>query len=113
MPFIDCKLTKIITEEQKDKLKAELGKAIATMNKTESYLMVGISDGYDLYFGGKKLENGAYVAVNVFGEVNPVCSEKMTKVVCDILFSLFGTKGRDIYVTYQGISDWGWNGVNF
>jgi phenylpyruvate tautomerase PptA (4-oxalocrotonate tautomerase family) len=113
MPFIDCKLTKIISQEEKDRLKAELGRAISVMNKTENYLMVGIDDGYDLYFGGRKLENGAYVAVNVFGGVNPVCAQKMTKEVCDILANMFGTRGRDVYVTCNGINDWGWNGVNF
>ncbi len=71
MPFIDVKLSKKITDTQKDELKRELGKAIPTLHKPESYLMVGVCDGYDLYFAGNKLDNGAFVSVSVFGKVAP------------------------------------------
>lgn len=40
MPFIDSKVTVSVTEEQKEKIKSELGKAITTLHKTETYLMV-------------------------------------------------------------------------
>ena len=64
MPFIDTRVTVKLTDEQKDTLKTELGKAITIINKTEPYLMVGIQDGYDLYFGGEKLEKGAFVGIH-------------------------------------------------
>jgi hypothetical protein len=113
MPFIDCKIAKKLNDSEKDLLKTQLGKAITCMNKTESYLMVGINDGYKLYFGGKEIKNGAYVQVNVMGSVKPDNAEKMTKAVCDILSNNFGIAGNDVYVTYQGIENWGWNGGNF
>ena len=71
MPFIDSKVTVKMSDDQKETLKNSLGQAITTMNKTESYLMVGINDGYDLFMGGKKLDKGAYVEVSVFGDVTP------------------------------------------
>ena len=52
MPFIDSKVTVKMSDDQKETLKSSLGQAITTMNKTESYLMVGINDGYDLFMGG-------------------------------------------------------------
>ena len=52
MPFIDCRVSVKLTEENKEKLKAGFGRAVACLHKTESYLMVGFTDGYDLYFGG-------------------------------------------------------------
>lgn len=113
MPFIDCKITKKMTEEQKDLLKTELGKSIALLHKPESYLMVGIADGYDLYFAGKRVESGAYVAVSLFGRVSSADSEKMTAAICDLLSGRLGLDSSKIYVTYQGIADWGWNGGNF
>ncbi|MCD7729141.1 MAG: hypothetical protein LUI60_04425 [Clostridia bacterium] len=113
MPFIDCKLSKNITEQQKDQIKTELGKAVSLIHKTESYLMVGIDDGYTLYFGGKKRDNAAYVAVNLFGDASPDCYDKMTAKVCEILKKTLGTDGGDVYVTYRGVKDWGWNGGNF
>lgn len=113
MPFIDCKITKSLTEDQKERLKTKLGKSIALMHKPESYLMVGIVDGYSLYFAGNKLENGAYVGVKVFGKASPSDCERMTESICAILKEELGIDGANVYVTYQGISDWGFNGVNF
>ena len=113
MPFIDVKLSKKITDEEKQQLKSDLGKAISLMHKPESYLMVGICDGYDLYFAGNKLANGAYVSVSAFGKVNPSDTEKMTESICGILNNLFSVNGSDIYVTYAGVENWGWNGGNF
>ena len=73
MPFIDSKITVKITDAQKEELKSDLGKLIATLNKPESFLMVGIEDGYDLWLGGKKLDKGAYVAVSLYGSARRNC----------------------------------------
>ena len=113
MPFIDVKLSKKITDDEKEQLKSDLGRSISLMHKPESYLMVGICDGYDLYFAGNKLSNGAYVSVSAFGRVNPSDTQKMTASICDILNKRFAVKGSDIYVTYAGIENWGWDGGNF
>ena len=113
MPFIDVKLSKKISNEEKEELKSDLGKSISLMHKPESYLMVGICDGYDLYFAGKKLENGAYVSVSAFGRVNPADTQKMTESICAILSKRLAVKGSEIYVTYAGVENWGWNGGNF
>ncbi|MGN0818526.1 MAG: phenylpyruvate tautomerase MIF-related protein [Candidatus Coproplasma sp.] len=83
------------------------------MRKPESYLMVGICDGYDLWFAGKRVENGAFVSVSVFGSVNSAESEKMTAAVCDLLGKVAGLDGEQIYVTYTGVRDWGFDGGNF
>lgn len=113
MPFIDCKITEKLTEEKKDKIKSELGKQISLMHKTESYLMVGIADGYSLYFAGKKLEKGAYVSVSLFGEPAPSDCRKFTSALCATLEKELGISGANVYVTYHGVADWGWNGDNF
>ena len=113
MPFIDVKLSKKISNEQKEQLKSDLGKSISIMHKPESYLMVGICDGYNLYFAGNKLENGAFVSVSAFGRVNPSDTDKMTASICEILSKRVAVKGQHVYVTYEGIENWGWNGSNF
>lgn len=113
MPFIDCKITQTLTEEKKEILKNELGKSVSVLRKPESYLMVGIDDGYSLYFGGKKLENGAYVQVSLFGNAPSSAYEEMTRTICAILKRELGIAGASVYVTYHGIKDWGWNGGNF
>ena len=113
MPFIDSKITLKLTEEQKERVKARLGQAVSALHKGENYLMVGFSDGYDLYFAGKKLEKGAYVEVSLFGKASPSDYDRMTGLICAILSEELGVPGDAVYVTYHGLSDWGWNGSNF
>lgn len=113
MPFIDCKISKKLTDEQKEEIKNGLGKSVSIMRKPESYLMVGICDNYDLWFAGKRAENGAFISVSVFGNVNPAESQKMTAAVCNLLADVAGLDGEEIYVTYQGINNWGFDGGNF
>lgn len=113
MPFIDSKVTVALTDEKKEALKTELGKAIGILNKPESYLMVGFDDNYDLYLGGKKLDKGAFVAVSLLGSVSSDLSDRMTAEICKIYEEQLGIPGNGIYVTYTGIKDWGFNGSNF
>ena len=113
MPFIDSKITVRVSDRQKEEIKTELGKLIATLNKSETYLMVGIEDSYDLWLGGKKLEKGAYVAVSLYGTAPKEAYDKLTGQICDLLSGRLGIPGNHVYVTYHPVSDWGWNGANF
>ncbi len=113
MPMINSKITLSVPQEKRYVLKSEIGKAIAVMGKPESYLMLGFEDNYDLYFGGKKLEKGAFISVEVLGEVNAADSQKMSAKLCEIFQKELGIPGDKIYITYSGYKNWGWNGTNF
>ncbi|MCQ2457652.1 MAG: phenylpyruvate tautomerase MIF-related protein [Clostridia bacterium] len=113
MPFIDSKVTVKMTDAQKEEVKSALGAALPVLHKPESYLMVGIEDGYDLWFAGKRLEKGAYVSVSLFGEAGSDAYNRMTAEICRIYGEVLGIPGNRIYVTYHGVNDWGWNGSNF
>ena len=113
MPFIDSKITVAVPQEKRDAIKSELGRAISVLHKTESYLMVGFEDNYDLYLGGKKLSEGAYVSVSLYGAATSSDYNKMTGEICRIFEKELGIPGNAIYVTYHGVKDWGWNGQNF
>ena len=113
MPCIDSKITVQVSQDKRETLKSELGKAVAILSKPESFLMVGFEDNYDLYMGGKKLEKGAYVAVSLFGNASKAAYEKMTAAICELYEKELGIPGDAVYVTYHGINDWGWNGRNF
>ena len=113
MPFIDSKITVSVPQDKRETLKAELGKAVAILNKPESFLMLGFEDNYDLYMGGKKLDNGAYVSVCLLGNGKSSAYEEMTARICQLYESELGIPANNIYVTYHGINDWGWNGKNF
>lgn len=113
MPFIDSKITVSVSEEKKESLKTKLGQAVSIIGKPESYLMVGIDDNYSLYFAGQKVEKGAYVSVSLFGNSTSAAYEQMTAKICDILEEELGIPGNKVYVTYQGVKDWGFDGRNF
>ncbi len=113
MPFIDSKITLPVDAPTKEALKTKLGKLITTLNKSETYLMVGIEDGYDLWLGGKKLERGAYVSVSLFGNAPKAAYDKLTGQICDLFAEELDILGSNVYVTYHPVSDWGWNGGNF
>lgn len=113
MPFIDCKISQPVSAEKKECLKNRFGKAVSALHKPESYLMVGIHDEYDLWFAGRKLDKGAYVAVSLFGSAGASDYEKMTGLVCGILQEELDIPANSVYVTYHPVSDWGWNGSNF
>jgi len=51
---------------------------MVTLNKSETYLMVGIEDNYDLWMAGEKLEKGAYLSVSLFGNAPSDAYDKMT-----------------------------------
>lgn len=113
MPFIDSKITLPVSASVKEELKSELGKLITTLHKSETYLMVGIEDNYDLWLGGKKLEKGAYVSVSLFGNASSDCYNRLTGQICDLYADKLGIPGNAIYVTYHPVNEWGWNGSNF
>ncbi|MBR4373868.1 MAG: hypothetical protein IKP49_05840 [Treponema sp.] len=113
MPMIEAKVSVKLTDEKRDALKTEFGKALSVLGKSESYLMVSLADSQDLYFGGKKLDLGAYVEVKVFGEVDAAATEKMTAEVCKIMQDELSIPGNAVYVSYFGTKNWGWNGSNF
>ncbi len=113
MPFIDAKISLNISQEKKDSLKSRFGKAVSVMHKTEQYLMVGIQDNYTLYMGGEQLEKCAFISVSIYGQASSNEYTQMTKEICSILEEEIGIPGTNVYVTYQGLNDWGWNHMNF
>ena len=113
MPFIDSKISVKVSDEKKEILKSKFGATMPLLNKPESFLMVGINDGYDLWFGGNKLEKGAYVSVSLLGNASSDAYEKLTGKICELFENELNIPGSSVYVTYHPVSDWGWNGSNF
>ena len=103
MPFIDSKMSVPVSQEKRDDLKRELGKAVGILNKPESFLMLGFEDNYDLYMGGEKLSKGAYVAVSLFGNATSDAYNKMTEEICNLFDRELGIPGKAVYVTFTGV----------
>ena len=85
MPFINSKISTSLTEAQETEIKTRLGQAIQTIpGKSENWLMVGFEPDY-----------------------------KLTGQICDIFKDVLGIAPDHVYVKYQAVSNWGWNGDNF
>lgn len=114
MPFIDSKVSVSISEEKEKELKARLGQAISLIpGKSESWLMTGFEDEYHLYFKGDNTQPMAFVEVKVFGKENPSAFGALTEEICKIFNEVLGIAPDHIYVKYEAVSNWGWNGGNF
>lgn len=112
MPFVNVNTNTEISKEQAIALKAQFGKAIENLGKTESWLMVGFNGGIPLYFKGDDAP-AAFVDISVFGSSTDAQCEKMTAAVCGIIEKELGIPADRTYVKYSGISQWGWNNMNF
>ena len=114
MPFINSKVSVTLTKKQKEELKTELGKAITLIpGKSESWLMLGFEDNYCLYFKGEAFEKIAFVEVKIFGTTTAEAYDKLTAAICDIFNKVLGIDSDKIYVKYEEVSHWGYNGFNF
>lgn len=113
MPFINIKTNTSVSADEEAAIKSALGEAITTIpGKSESWLMVGIEPEYTLYFKGTK-DAAAMVDVSIYGTASAANLTKLTGKICDILGQELSISPSRIYVKYQQVPDWGWNGANF
>lgn len=113
MPFIKTNTNVEISTEKRDILKAELGKAIECLGKSENWLMLSFEDHCDMYFKGDASQPMAFVDVSVFGQSTDEGCRKMTEKVCTVFGDVLGISPDMIYVKYSGTNQWGWNNMNF
>ena len=114
MPYIESKVSVTINEEQEKELKTRLGNAISLiLGKSEAWLMTGFEDNYHLYFRGDNSSPTAFIEVKVFGQENPSAFSALTGEITKIFNDVLGIPTDRIYVKYEAVTNWGWNGANF
>lgn len=113
MPYIDSKVTVSLSDGERECLKKELGKIVNDIpGKSEKFLMIGFQDNYSLYFKGEKLDYGAFVEVKLFGRVSEDSLKKVTREICDLYNDKLNIPPKSIYVKFEEVDTWGWNGSN-
>lgn len=111
MPFIQVNVNNRLNEEEKEAIKNRLGELIPTIpGKVEKVLMVDISDGHSIYFGGIKREKCAYVDVKMFGTAELAHKQAFTKGIFGILEETLGIKPDEAFVTIGEFANWGTEG---
>lgn len=114
MPFIDSKVTIKLSKEKRDLLKTKLGSIISNIpGKSENYLMVGFQDEYSLYFKGEELKYGAFIEVKIFGRTSKENLKIVTKEICDLYEKELNIPKDAIYIKYEEVENWGFDGFNF
>lgn len=111
MPYIKTSTNINIDDIKLSNIKSKMGEAIRLMGKSEDWLMLEFNDNAKMYFKGNKDNPIAFLDVKVLGSVNN--SNEMTRELTNIISSELGIAPNNIYISYQGYSEWGYNGNNF
>ena len=114
MPMIDTKVSVPISTETEERMKEQLGKAIALLpGKSEKWLMLRFEENARLWFQGNRQEPSAFVEVKVFGSLDCAACDRLTAELTRILGGELSIPAQRVYVKYETVSVWGWNGANF
>lgn len=114
MPFINSKVSVKTTLKQRQEIKERLGKAISIIpGKSEAWLMLDLEDDQTMYFRGDNKEPIAFVSVNMYGSPEPEAFRKLTEVITEIYGDVLGVSPDHVYIKYDAVMHWGWNGSNF
>ncbi len=114
MPYINSTLTVKITDEKKEAIKSKLGEIITEIpGKSEEWLMVGFKDDHTLFFRGDKKEKAAFVEIKIFGIADRIHKEAITAKVSSLFEEELNIPKDSIYIIFDEVKDWGWNGNMF
>ena len=114
MPYIKTTVSNEISPAAQEALKTKLGQAIALiLGKTERWLMLEFQDNARMYFQGGNGADYAFVQVSLFGGASDAAYDRLTAAISEILNEELAIDRANIYITYQPLEHWGWNGSNF
>lgn len=116
MPIINSITKEKLSSEKKELIKKEFADMMYEIAaKSESWLMVRFSEGDDIFFRGKPLDDGAIVEIQLVGKLQSSQKEKISERVCDILNKVLNYRKDNIYIVIQEVEgeNWGYNGSTF
>jgi phenylpyruvate tautomerase PptA (4-oxalocrotonate tautomerase family) len=113
MPYINTTTNVKVSSDSEKAIKTQFGEAIKILGKSEGWLMLNFSDNQRMYFQGDNSKPIAMVEVEIFGKASASAYSQMTTAITDILSKELSIEPSQIYVKYEEISTWGWNGNNF
>lgn len=114
MPYIGLKTNKKLTEKNKVALKEAFGEAIALLpGKTEAWLMLSFEDEVTMAFHGDMASPMAYMTVALVGKAPRAAYDALTARLCEILQEVADIRPDMVYIKYEEVDHWGYNGANF
>ncbi|AEM78269.1 phenylpyruvate tautomerase MIF-related protein [Thermoanaerobacter wiegelii] len=116
MPIVNLITKEKIASEKKEILKKEFADMMYEVAvKSENWLMVRFTEGEDIFFRGKPLDDGAIMEIQLVGKLQNSQKEEISKRVCDVLNKVLNYRKDNIYIVIQEIEgqNWGYNGSTF
>lgn len=113
MPYINTTTNVKISNSSEENIKSKFGEAIKILGKSESWLMLNFVDNQRMYFQGDNSKPMAIVEVKLFGKAQPNAYDEMTSAITNTISSELNISPNQVYVKYEEVSYWGWNGNNF
>lgn len=114
MPFINTKASVAITEKNEKALKERFAQIITNFpGKSEAWLMLNFEGNCRLYFKGSNEKPSAFIEISLYGRANPASCDRVTAQITQAVSGELSIPADRIYVKYQEIEHWGWNGSNF
>lgn len=111
MPFINIRTNLMVNDNAKLAIKSALGEAIATIGKSEQWLMVSFEQQTYMYFRGENVPM-AMVEVSMYGSASPEALNELTHIITTLISDTLYIDDKRIYVSYMMTPYWGWNGSN-
>lgn len=113
MPYIATTTNVKLPEDKRKVLKKRMGDAIALLpGKSERWLMLSWRDETPMAFQGQEAPC-AMCEVKLYGAASPDAYNKLTAALCQMMEQEAGVPQSRVYVTYQEIENWGFDGSNF
>ena len=113
MPYIETTTSIAISGRKEQAIKERMGEAIELIpGKSEGWLMLSFRDNVSMYFKGED-DPCVICQVKLFGSADDDSYAALTEALTDILHEELELDPDRIYVTYEEIGVWGWNGGNF
>lgn len=110
MPYIAVNVSKVLSEQEKEAIKAGLGEKISVIpGKVEKGLMVDIADGRSLYYGGRKCD-AAYLDIRIFGTAAAGDKKAFMEAAFDVMEQA-GFEKKNVYMTLSEFPNWGVRGT--
>lgn len=113
MPYIATTTNVKLAEDKRQAMKKAMGDAIRLIpGKSEAWLMLSWKDETPMAFQGQD-DPCAICEVKLYGKAAPAAYDQLTGALCRILEEQAGVPASRVYVTYQEIDHWGFDGSNF
>ncbi len=107
MPYIDAKFSVKVDEKQLEGLAKVITNSITAIpGKSTQSLMLNIEDECKLFFRGENVPCAIF-EVKLFGSSTKEAYRTLTAKLCEIVQSELGIEGKNVYVKFDEVANWG------